>query len=41
MQEIPLDRESGTFAAVYDDVTADLHNRWAEIESRLEAKRRR
>ena len=41
VREIPLDRESGTFAAGYDDVAAALHNRWAKIESRLEAKRRR
>lgn len=41
VREIPLDRESGTFAAGYDDVAADIHNRWAKIESRLEAKRRR
>ena len=42
VREISLDDvESGTFAAVYDDVAASLHNRWAKIESRLEAKRRR
>lgn len=41
VQEIPLDVESGTFAAGYDDVAAALHNRWADIESRLEARRRR
>ena len=36
VQEIPLDLESGTFAAGYDDVAAALHNRWAEISSRSE-----
>lgn len=36
VQEIPLDRESGTFAAGYDEVAAALHNRWAEISSRSE-----
>ncbi len=41
VREISLDVESGTFAAGYDDVAADLHNRWAKIESRLEARRRR
>lgn len=41
VREISLDVESGTFAAGYDDVAADLHNRWADIESRLKAKRRR
>lgn len=41
VREIPLDVESGTFAAGYDDVAAALHNRWADIESRLEARRRR
>ena len=40
VREISLDVESGTFAAGYDDVAADLHNRWADIESRLEASRR-
>ena len=41
VREISLDVESGTFAAGYDDVAAELHNRWAKIESRLKAKRRR
>ena len=41
VREILLDVESGTFAAGYDDVAAALHNRWADIESRLEARRRR
>ena len=41
VQEIPLDVESGTFAAGYDDVAAALHNRWADIESRLKARQRR
>lgn len=40
VREISLDEESGTFAAGYDDVAAALHNRWADIESRLEARRR-
>lgn len=40
VQEIPLDVESGTFAAGYDDVAAALHNRWADIVSRLETRRR-
>ena len=36
VKEILLDRESGTFAAGYDEVAAALHNRWAEISSRSE-----
>ena len=34
VQEIPLNRESGTFAAGYDKVAVDVYNRWAEISSR-------
>lgn len=41
VRKISLDEESGTSAAGYDDVAAALHNRWADIESRLEARRRR
>ena len=29
VQEIPLDRESGTYAAGYDDVARSLYNEWA------------
>ena len=36
VQEIPLDPESGGFDAEFDDVAAALHNRWAEISSRME-----
>ena len=34
VQEIPLNRESGTFATGYDKVAADVYNRWVEIASR-------
>ena len=34
VQEIPLNRESGTFAAGYDQVAADVYNRWVKISSR-------
>ncbi len=34
VQEIPLNRESGTFGAGYDKVAVDVYNRWAEISSR-------
>lgn len=33
VQEISLDRESGTFEAGFDEVAAALHNRWADISS--------
>ena len=33
VEEIKLDRESGTFPSGYDEVAAALHNRWAEISS--------
>ena len=36
VQEIPLDPESGGFDAKFGDVAAALHNRWAEISSRME-----
>ena len=36
VQEIPLNRESGTFAAGYDKVAVDVYNRWAEISSRAD-----
>ena len=36
VQEIPLDPESGGFDAEFGDVGAALHNRWAEISSRME-----
>ena len=36
VQEIPLDPESGGFDAKFSDVAAALHNRWAEISSRME-----
>ena len=36
VQEIPLDADSGTFAAGFEHVAAALHNRWAEISSRTE-----
>ena len=36
VQEIPLNRESGTFAAGYDKVAVDVYNRWAEISSRTD-----
>ncbi|MDE0298477.1 MAG: AAA family ATPase [Candidatus Poribacteria bacterium] len=34
VEEIPLNRESGTFAAGYDKVAVDGYNRWAEMTSR-------
>ena len=34
VEEIPLNRESGTFATGYDNVAADVYNRWVEISSR-------
>lgn len=34
VKEIPLNRESGTFAAGYDKVAVDVYNRWTEISSR-------
>ena len=36
VEEIPLNRESGTFAAGYDKVAADVYNRWVEISSRAD-----
>ena len=36
VEEIPLNRESGTFAAGYDRVAADVYNRWVEISSRTD-----
>ena len=33
VEEIPLNRESGTFAAGYDKVAVDVYNRWAELSS--------
>ena len=36
VEEIPLNRESGTFAAGYDKVAADVYNRWVEISSRTD-----
>ena len=36
VKEIPLNRESGTFAAGYDKVAADVYNRWVEISSRAD-----
>ena len=36
VEEIPLDRESGTFATGYDKVAADVYNRWVEISSRTD-----
>lgn len=33
VQEIPLNRDSGTFAAGYDKVAVDVYNRWAELSS--------
>ena len=37
IREIPLTSEAGTDAAGYDEVATEQHNRWAEIENRLEA----
>ena len=34
VEEIPLNRESGTFAAGYDKVAVDVYNRWVEMSSR-------
>ena len=36
VEEIPLNRESGTFAVGYDKVAADVYNRWVEISSRAD-----
>ena len=36
VEEIPLNRESGTFAAGYDKVAVDVYNRWTEISSRTD-----
>ncbi len=36
VDEIPLNRESGTFATGYDKVAADVYNRWVEISSRAD-----
>ena len=36
VEEIPLNRESGTFAAGYDRVAADVYNRWVEISSQAD-----
>lgn len=33
VQEVPLDRESGTYAAGYDDVARALYNEWADRRS--------
>ena len=41
VQEIPLDPESGGFDVEFGDVAAALHNRWAEISSRMEESRNR
>ena len=38
VQEIPLNRESGTFAAGYDRVAVDGYNRWAEMTSRTDKR---
>jgi energy-coupling factor transporter ATP-binding protein EcfA2 len=38
VEEIPLNRESGTFAAGYDKVAVDGYNRWAEMTSRTDMR---
>ena len=38
VEEIPLNRESGTFAAGYDKVAVDGYNRWAEMTSRTDKR---
>ena len=38
VEEIPLNRESGTFAAGYDKVAVDGYNRWAEMTSRADER---
>ena len=36
VEEIPLNRESGTFGVGFDRVAADVYNRWVEISSRAD-----
>lgn len=40
VEEIPLDSQTGTYPAGYDDITETLYNEWATMTNRIESAKR-